>query len=536
MTSDYEGGSQQDSDRMPACIPQTVFVLPSGFETSHTHHCTRLMISFVILLLSVTCMHAADTTKAPLPIYQEPITTTHRLTIGGTVVEYDATAGHLTLTKEDGTIRARVFFVAYTKKGEADPSKRPLTFSFNGGPGSSSVWLHLGVLGPRRVLMNDDGTTLPPPYRLVDNDYSWLDLTDLVFIDPVSTGFSRAADEKTAGQDFHGVQQDIESVGAFIRRWIADNKRWASPKYLIGESYGTTRAAGLSNHLQDRYGMYLNGVILVSAVLNFQTIDFAEGNDLPFALFLPTYAVTAQYHGRLGPAGSASSVEALAQQARDYASKNYTLALMAGDKLSATERTQTVNQLQELTGLGTDYLDKTDLRINIHKFCAELLRDSGMVIGRFDSRYKGTVANKLSEWMERDPSHHPTIAGCFATCINDYLTRELNVNTTLPYEVLTGRVWPWDYGNAKNEYLNVAPSLRNAMLSNPHLKVWVLNGYYDLATPFYAAEYTFDHMGLPKPLRNNVTMSYYKAGHMMYLLKSELVGMKDGAKRFYSGQ
>jgi carboxypeptidase C (cathepsin A) len=489
------------------------------------------LVVLLLAFLSAGTLFAADSTKTSLPIYQEPVTTSHSVTIGGKAIEYEATAGHLTLTKEDGSVRAKVFFIAYTKKGEKDPSKRPLTFSFNGGPGSSSVWLHLGVLGPRRVLMNDDGTTKPPPYQLVDNEYSWLDLTDLVFIDPVSTGYSRANDEKTANADFHGVQQDIESVGAFIRRWVNDNKRWASPKYLIGESYGTTRASGLSNHLQGRYGMYLNGVILVSAVLNFQTIDFAEGNDLAYSLFLPTYAATAQYHGRISAQGQ--SVEQLAQQARDYAGKDYTLSLMAGNTLSAAERTATITQLQQLTGLSADYLDKTDLRINIHKFCAELLRDSAMTIGRFDSRYKGSAANRLSEWMETDPSHHPTIAGCFATCINDYLTRELNVNTTLPYEILTGRVWPWDFGSAKNEYLNVAPQLRDAMISNPDLKVWVLCGYYDLATPFYAAEYTIDHMGLPKPLRNNISLSYYKAGHMMYLLKPELVRMKDGANDFY---
>lgn len=492
-----------------------------------------MLKTLFVLLLCTTVAYAADSTKATLPIFQDPVTTSHSVVIGGKTIEYNATAGHLTLTKEDGTIRARVFFVAYTKKNEPDPSRRPITFSFNGGPGSSSVWLHLGVLGPRRVRMNDDGTTLPPPYQLVDNEYSWLDLTDLVFIDPVSTGYSRAADEKAAGQEFHGYQQDIESVGAFIRRWIADNKRWASAKYLIGESYGTTRASGLSEHLQGRYGMYLNGVILVSAVLNFQTIDFAEGNDLPYALFLPTYVASAQYHKKLDASANAESIESLVQRARDYAGNAYTVALHQGSALSAADRTSTINQLQKFTGLSTDYLSNTDLRLNIHKFCAELLRDSGLAIGRFDSRYTGLVANRLSEWMERDPSHQPAVAGCFSTCINDYLSRELNVNTTLPYEVLTGRVWPWDYGSAKNEYLNVAPSLRNAILSNPDLKVWVLNGYYDLATPFYATEYTVQHLGLPEQLRKNISMSYYRAGHMMYLVKSELQQMKSGAQGFY---
>jgi carboxypeptidase C (cathepsin A) len=494
----------------------------------------RLLLVAVFVMSASLSWAKVDSSKSEVAIYQQPVTTKHSVSIGGTSVSYEATAGHLTLTKEDGTVRAKVFFVAYVKTGTTDPATRPLTFSFNGGPGSSSVWLHLGVLGPRRVKMNDDGTTLPPPFKLEDNDQSWLDLTDMVFIDPVSTGYSRAADEKTAGPEFHGYNQDIDSVGSFIRRWVSDNKRWASPKYLIGESYGTTRAAGLSEHLQSRYGMYLNGVILVSSVLNFQSIDFAEGNDLPFATFLPTYTASAWYHKKLPTDLQSRPLADVLTESRSFAMGDYSVGLMKGASLTDVERRTLIEKVARYTGLTTDYIDKTDLRVNIHKYCAELLRTDGQQIGRFDSRYKGAITNPLTEFMERDPSHHPTIAGCFSTCINDYLSRELNVNTTLPYEVLTGRVWPWDYGNARNEYLNVAPNLRSAILMNPDLKVWVLNGYYDLATPFYGTEYTFDHLGLPKQHRGNVSMTYYDAGHMMYLLKSELVKMKDGAKSFYA--
>lgn len=493
---------------------------------------TALFAGLFFALLNVVCV-AADSTKTTLPIFHEPTTTSGRVTIGGKTIDYQATAGHLTLTKEDGTVRAKIFYVAYTAKNTTDASMRPLTFSFNGGPGSSSVWLHLGVLGPRRVLMADDGSSLPPPYALVNNEYSWLDLTDMVFIDPVSTGYSRAADEKSAGQEFHGYSQDIESVGAFIRRYVSDNKRWSSPKYLIGESYGTTRAAGLSEHLQSRYGMYLNGIILVSAVLNFQSISFDEGNDLPFATFLPSYAATAWYHKKLSPELQSLPLADVVSRVRSYAMAEYTVALMKGDALPEDERLKHVLQLSRFTGLDTQYISRSNLRINIHKFCAELLRNSGMQVGRFDSRYRGFLYNTLSEYMERDPSHYPTIAGCFSTCINDYLTRELNVTTTLPYEVLTGRVWPWDFGHAKNEYLNVAPNLRNAIMMNPDLKVWVLNGYYDLATPFYGAEYTMDHLSLPKPLQKNVSMTYYEAGHMMYLLKSALAQMRSDAVQFF---
>jgi carboxypeptidase C (cathepsin A) len=492
----------------------------------------RILAIAVAFLIATLITNAADSTKAGTAIFQNPVTTKRAVTIGGKRVEYEATAGHLTLVKEDGTERAKVFFIAYTRTGTTDPSTRPLMFSFNGGPGSSSVWLHLGVLGPRRVAMNDDGTTLPPPYALVDNEHSWLDLADMVFIDPVSTGFSRAADEKDA-KSFHGYNQDIESVGEFIRRYVSDNKRWASPKYLIGESYGTTRASALSDHLQQRYGMYLNGVILVSAVLNFQTIDIAEGNDLPFTSFLPAFAVTAWYHKRLPADMQAKTVEQVAAEARAYAMGDYAITLMKGDALSAAERTQAIATLARFTGLSADYLDKANLRPVIFRFCQELLRDKGLIIGRFDSRYTGFQADRLAESMERDPSHHPTIAGCFSTCINDYLTRELGVKTTLPYEVLTGRVHPWDYTNVQNEYLNVAPRLRNAILANPDLRVWVLNGYYDLATPFYGTEYTFDHMFLPAPAKPNLSMTYYGAGHMMYLLKTELVKMKQDAVRWF---
>ena len=258
---------------------------------------SKFVMLLCICLSACFSSFAADSTKASsavTSVFQTPVVTKHEVTIGGARISYEATAGHLTLLKEDGTERAKIFFVAYTKTGVSDASSRPLTFSFNGGPGSSSVWLHLGVLGPRRVQLNEDGTSMPPPYKLIDNDQSWLDMTDMVFIDPVSTGFSRAADEKNA-KEYHGYQQDVESVGEFIRRYMTEYKRWSSPKYLIGESYGTTRASALSDHLQSRFGMYLNGIILVSAVLNFQTLDFAQGNDLPANLFLPSYAATAWY-------------------------------------------------------------------------------------------------------------------------------------------------------------------------------------------------------------------------------------------------
>ncbi|MBN9398588.1 MAG: peptidase S10 ['Candidatus Kapabacteria' thiocyanatum] len=493
----------------------------------------KSLLIFASFVISIGSASAADSTSKTTPqIIQPPVTTRHEITIGGQRVQYDATAGHLSLTQEDGTERARIFFIAYTRTGTTDPATRPLTFSFNGGPGSSSVWLHMGVLGPRRVLLKDDGNALPPPGKLVDNDQSWLDMTDLVFIDPVSTGYSRAAVGDKA-KDFHGYNQDIESVGDFIRRYVSEYKRWASPKYLIGESYGTTRASGLSAHLQQRYGMFLNGVILVSAVLNFQTLDFAEGNDLPPNLFLPSYTAAAWYHKKLGADLQAKPLADVLNEVRAFATGDYTVALMKGDALQGTERTAVVEKLARYTGLSTQYIEATDLRVVIYRFCQELLRSSGRVIGRFDGRYTNPQVNPLSEYMENDPSYAPAVQGSYSTLVNDYLSRELNVRTNLPYEVLTGRVHPWDYSNAQNEYLNVAPRLRDAIVMNPDLRIWVLNGYYDLATPFFATEHTFRHLGLPSSLRPNIDMTYYEGGHMMYLIKSELVKMKEDAKKFY---
>ncbi|MDZ4745034.1 MAG: peptidase S10 [bacterium] len=498
---------------------------------------SKFVMLLCICLSACFSSFAADSTKASsavTSVFQTPVVTKHEVTIGGARISYEATAGHLTLLKEDGTERAKIFFVAYTKTGVSDASSRPLTFSFNGGPGSSSVWLHLGVLGPRRVQLNEDGTSMPPPYKLIDNDQSWLDMTDMVFIDPVSTGFSRAAEEKNA-KEYHGYQQDVESVGEFIRRYMTEYKRWSSPKYLIGESYGTTRASALSDHLQSRFGMYLNGIILVSAVLNFQTLDFAQGNDLPANLFLPSYAATAWYHKKLPPELQARQLADLLTEVRAYASREYATALMQGDALQGSERAAVVDKLARYTGLSKEYIERTNLRIVIYKFCQELLRDRKQVIGRFDSRYTGEAVEGTGEYMERDPSYSPAVYGSFSTLINDYLTRELNVKTTLPYEVLTGRVHPWDYSNVQNEYLNVVPRLQNAMLQNPDLKVWVANGYYDLATPFFASEYTFDHLGLPSSLRKNLTMTYYPAGHMMYLLKESLIQLRTDAKKFFGG-
>jgi carboxypeptidase C (cathepsin A) len=450
--------------------------------------------------------------------------------INGSKLEYTARAGTLLLKDEDGKTTASVFYVAYTKNDVTDKATRPITFTFNGGPGSSSVWLHMGAFGPKKVLMNDDGEPLPPPARVVNNEFSLLDLTDLVFIDPVSTGYSRPAPGQS-GKQFHGVQEDLHSVGEFIRLYTTRAKRWDSPKFLAGESYGTTRAAGLSGYLQDQHGMSFNGIILISSVLNFQTLRFDEGNDLPYVLFLPTYTATAWYHRKLPADLQADRKKALAE-AEKFAAGEYATALLKGSKLTEDETASIQKKLARLTGLSEKYVSECNLRIDISRFTKQLLRGERRSVGRFDSRIKGIDLDAAGERPDYDPSY-ATVQGAYTAALNQYVRGTLNYESDLPYEILTGRVQPWDYGNAKNRYLNVAPTLRQAMTRNRDLRVFVANGYYDLATPYFATDSTFDHLGVDPRLAEHVTMTYYDAGHMMYVHKSSHEKLKKDLARFY---
>jgi carboxypeptidase C (cathepsin A) len=348
----------------------------------------------------------------------------------------------------------------------------------------------------------------------VDNEYSLLDQTDLVFVDPVSTGFSRPAEGEDPKQ-FHGLNEDIEAVGEFIRLYTSKYQRWASPKFLIGESYGTTRAAGLAGYLQDTHGMYLNGVMLVSSILNFQTARFSEGNDLPYVLFLPTYTATAWYHQRL-EADLQASLENALKEAEDFALGEYAAALMLGDDLPPARYDAVARQLARLTGLSEAYVRRTDLRISIWRFTKELLRDQRRTVGRLDSRFLGIDRDAAGESPDYDPSYS-NILGAYSGMLNDYVRRELKFESDLPYEILTGKVHPWSYGKFENRFVDVAATLREAMTQNPALRVHVSNGYYDLATPYLATRYTFNHLGLDSSLKDHVSMSYYQAGHMMYI-------------------
>ncbi len=466
------------------------------------------------------------------------IETRHSVTIGGKEIKYTVTAGTIVLKEEtpdrekesEGEKpKAEFFFIAYTRDDVPDRTRRPLTFSFNGGPGSSSVWLHLGVLGPRRVWMDEIGNLPPPPFRLVDNEYSLLDETDLVFIDPVSTGYSRPVEGQKA-KEFHNFKKDIETVGDFIRLFTTRYQRWTSPKFLIGESYGTTRAAGLSGYLQERHGMYLNGIMLVSSVLDFTTLAFGPGNELPPQLFLPTYTATAWYHKRLTPELQADLRKTL-DEVEAFVLDEYVPAIMKDAMLSSEERGRVVEKLARYTGLSAEYIDQTDLRINIHRFVKELLRDEKRTVGRLDSRFKGIDRDAAGEHHEYDPSM-ANIMGPYTATFYDYVRGDLEFKVDLPYEILNPKVWPWSYSDFENRFVNVAETLRSAITTNPHLKVFVANGYFDLATPYFATESTFNHLGLDESLRGNISMSYYEAGHMMYIHIPSLVRLKDDLANF----
>ncbi|HEV7506728.1 MAG TPA: peptidase S10 [Thermoanaerobaculia bacterium] len=458
------------------------------------------------------------------------VTTQHKAVIGGKEIHYSATAGTLILRDEDGKPRASIFFTYYARDGVTDKSKRPITYTYNGGPGSSSVWLHLGAFGPKRVKTDDEGMALPPPYELGDNAESLLDITDLVFIDPVTTGYSRAI-PGTDAKKYYGVKEDAETMADFIRLWTGRFGRWSSPKFLAGESYGTTRSARLSNVLQSRHGIYLNGIVLLSSILNFGTARFDVGNDLPYPLFLPTYTAIAWYHKRLPADLQAAGVEKATAEARRFALGEYMTALAKGNGLTPDESKAVAGKVARYTGLSADYVERANLRVEIQHFVKELLRDQRLTVGRLDARFKGKDRDVTGATAESDPSY-AAIQGTYTATFNEYASQALGYKSDLPYEILTDRVRPWSYNEFSNSYLNVAEDLRKAMVQNPALKVFVGNGYYDLATPFFATEYTFDHIGFEPDYRQRVSLHYYQAGHMMYIRRADREQLKKDIAAF----
>ncbi len=464
--------------------------------------------------------------EAPAPKAVEPVAREASIIINGQKVPYKVSAGKLQLKQDDGKARASIFHVSYVRTDVKDPSTRPVMFAFNGGPGSSAVWLHIGVLGPKIVKLPGDGTSAPvPPARVADNPLSILDVCDLVFVDPVSTGYSRAEKDTKPG-DFHGLDEDIESVGDFIRRWVSEQGRWASPKYLLGESYGGIRVAGLSNHLQSRYGMSLNGVVLLSSLLDFSTLQPAQGNDLAYLVYLPAFTGVAHFHKKIE-----GDRDALVKESKEFAFGEYATALLKGHALDRESRAVLSDKLAKFTGIEAATWLSHDLRIDPTFFRAELLRKEGKVIGRFDARVAWDATDKSAPVPDYDPSY-ALAYGAFSTAMLDYLGRDLGYKEDQPYEILTSKVQPWRW-NTSNEVVNLSERLAAAMRDNPHLKVLVMGGYTDLATPPEGVAYSIRHLlDLPENVRGNIETRSFDGGHMFYLNPPDLVKARTDLLKF----
>jgi carboxypeptidase C (cathepsin A) len=468
--------------------------------------------------------------ETPPPPVIEPIVRESSVTIDGKKVPYKVTTGKLQLKADDGKVRASIFHVSYVRSDVKDVSTRPVLFAFNGGPGSSAVWLHIGVLGPKIIKLPGDGTLPPmPPVRVTDNPLSILDVCDLVFIDPVSTGYSRAEKDTKPG-DFHGLDEDIESVGDFIRRWISEHERWSSPKFILGESYGGIRAAGLSSHLQTRYGMSLNGVVLLSSLLDFSTLQSAQGNDLAYEVFLPSLTGTAHFHQKIH-----GDRDALVKESTEFAFGEYAAALLKGNDLEPAARTALADKLAKLTGIDPATWLAHNLRLDSTFFRSELLRKEGKVIGRFDGRVAWDATDKAADSPGYDPSYSLAY-GAFSTAMLDYLGRELGYKEDRPYEILTSKVQPWQW-NTSNEVVNLSDRLAMAMRDNPHLRVLVMGGHTDLATPPAGVAYSVRHMlNLPENVRQNIATTLFDGGHMFYLNPPDLLKCRTDLVKFIQAE
>ena len=478
---------------------------------------------------------AKPAAEAPPPPKEESSVTDHSIRMGSETIPYKATAGTLLLKDDEGKPNDSLFYIAYTRSDVKESSQRPLAFLYNGGPGSSSVWIQMGAFGPRRVDTLNAQPTPPPPYRVVDNPNSLIAVADLVFIDPVGTGFSKAVG-KAKNKDFWGIDPDVKSLAQFINAYVNRNNRWNSPKFLIGESYGTFRNAALVDYLQSHDGMDFNGVVMISTVLDLSTISFNPGDDRPYILYLPSYAATAYYHKMLKD--PPADLNAFLTDARRFAATTYADALIKGASLGEAEKAEVAKQVAHFTGLGEDYLKKADLRVNLPQFMAELQRSRGLVTGRLDARFTGPSFDPLAEYSEYDPQE-TAITGAFTAAFNTYVREDLKFGKDQTYEIESdkaGNEWDWKRTGGREYGFPGAPNVENdlteALISNAHLQVQVENGLYDLATPFFGTEYTMRHLRLPENLQSHIHLEYYDAGHMMYLRDEDLAKLKSNVASF----
>ena len=465
----------------------------------------------------------APTTVKP----DELVVTKHSINFHGSPMAYTATTGTLPIRNDDGDIEGQLFFVAYTKD-DADPTTRPVTFAYNGGPGSSSMWLHMGCLGPRRVVLNDDGSMPAPPFKITDNEETWLNKTDVVMVDAMGTGYSRLLKSEQS-KKYYSMRGDIAAFGEFIRSYLAKNKRFSSPIFLAGESYGGIRTAGLSGYLLDR-GIALNGAVIISGVMNFGTLDSGRGNDVPYISFLPTMAATAWYHHKLGK--KYSTVEAVVADANKFADGEYTDALMHGGSMSAAETKAVAKKMAALTGMSEQFILNNHLRVSEFRFFKELLRDEGKTVGRLDARFEGQDATEAGDGPEYDPSE-AAVTPVFGSMVNDYLERELNYARDDRYRMNNyAGTGGWDYG-IRSSYPDTSDDLRQALIQNPHMKLMFVCGYYDLACPFGGTHYTVNHMDLQPAQLDRISWGYYPAGHMLYIDKPSREKLHKDIDAFY---
>lgn len=464
----------------------------------------------------------------------ESLTSEHSIRLANGKIDYKVVAGNTAFKDDEGKPEASIFSTYYARTNIKEAQNRPILFIFNGGPGSSSVWLHLGVFGPKIVEIPSDAQAVPAaPYTIKDNPLSLLDIADMVFIDPVGTGYSKPIGDYE-GKDFWGVSQDAKIMAKFVRHFITINQRWNSPKYLAGESYGTTRAALMVKELQEGWGSIdLNGVFLISSIVDFQAGDFNPGNDLPFITFLPTYAATAWYHEALPNKNKYKDLPSFLDEVRQFALTDYASALILGQNISDETFAETVAKLHEFTGLSETYLKQTNLRIDEMLFMKELLRERGQSVGRLDSRYLGVDASNVEARFDADPSGY-AIDGAYTAAIQSYMASELKVVREEKYNILSGKVfssWDWLYsGSARSQgFLNTGHFLSTAQRQNPSFRIFIANGYYDLATPFFASEYSFSRNGFDQ---SRIEMKYYEAGHMMYIHHPSLKQLAKDMRNF----